>query len=287
MKRAPSFAAITLLATAGLLTANAQDKVFRTSGGDPIVGRIDRVDDAKVYLALSAGSTSVDRAQVARVEVPRPASVDEALLALEKGKPAEALKGLDPTVQKYRGLPQDWIEEATARLAEAAVAAGDLPKARATFADYQKFYPNSRFAGSIRAGEAEVLYADKKPAEALKRYEEIVAAKENELAPPDAEARMLGRACLRIGQIYAAMKQPDKALDSLLKTTTIYWQDPAAVAEALYESAGVYEALQNVPRARVQLEDLLRDYPDSALASRAREKLKSLPSSETAETGKP
>ena len=97
---------------------------------------------------------------------------------------------------------------------------------------------------------------------------------------------MLGHACLRIGQIYAAMKQPEKALDSLLRTTTIYWQDPAATAEALYESAGIYEALRNPVRARGQLEDLLRDFSDSTLASKAREKLKSLPTSETAEPGK-
>lgn len=288
MKRAPCFTAIALLATVGFQTANAQDRVFRAAG-DPISGKIERVDDTKVYVTLGAGSTTVDRAQVARVEVPRPAALDEAFAAMDKGKAADAIKGLDPAVQKYRGLPQDWIEEATARLGEAAVAAGDLAKARTTFADFQKFYPNSRFAGSIRAGEAEVLYADKKPEEALKRFEEIVAAKEKDLAPPDAEARMLGRACLRIGQIYAAMKQPEKALDSLLKTTTIYWQDPAAFAEALYESAGAFEALRNLPRARGQLEDLLellRDSPESALASRAREKLKSLPASETAEPGK-
>ena len=113
-----------------------------------------------------------------------------------------------------------------------------------------------------------------------------MAAREKELAPPEAEARVLGRACLRIGQIYAAMKQPEKALDSLLRTTTIYWQDPAATAEALYESAGIYEALRNPVRARGQLEDLLREFSDSTLASKAREKLKSLPTSETAEPGK-
>lgn len=286
MKRAHWLAATTLLAVAGFSPATAQDRIFRVSGGDPLTGKIERVDDTKVYLTLPAGSTTVERAQVARVEVPRPQGLDEALAALEKGRAAEATKALDPILQKYRGLPQDWIEETTARLAEAAVAAGDLARARATFADFQKFYPKSRFAEGIRAGEAEVLYADKKIDEALTRFEAIVAAREKELAPPEAEARMLGRACLRIGQIYAAMKQPEKALDSLLRTTTIYWQDPATTAEALYESADVYETLRNPARARGQLEDLCRDFPNSPLASKALEKLKSLPTSETAEPGK-
>ena len=286
MKRAHWLAAIPLLAAAGLPLAEAQDKIFRASGGDPLSGKIERVDDTKIYVTLSAGSTTVERAQDARVEVPRPPTLDEAFGAMDKGRAADAVKTLDPLLQKYRGLAQDWIEEATARLGEAAVAAGDLAKARATFADFQRFYPKSRFTESVRAGEAEVLYADKKNEEALKAFEAIVAAREKELAPPEAEARVLGRACLRIGQIYAAMKQPEKALDSLLRTTTIYWQDPAATAEALYESAGIYEALRNPVRARGQLEDLLRDFSDSTLASKAREKLKSLPTSETAEPGK-
>lgn len=286
MKRAHWLAAIPLLAAAGLPLAEAQDKIFRASGGDPLSGKIERVDDTKIYVTLSAGSTTVERSQVARVEVPRPPTLDEAFGAMDKGRAADAVKTLDPLLQKYRGLAQDWIEEATARLGEAAVAAGDLAKARATFADFQRFYPKSRFTESIRAGEAEVLYADKKSDGALKAFEAIVAAREKELAPPEAEARVLGHACLRIGQIYAAMKQPEKALDSLLRTTTIYWQDPAATAEALYESAGIYEALRNPVRARGQLEDLLRDFSDSTLASKAREKLKSLPTSETAEPGK-
>ena len=286
MKRAHWLAAIPLLAAAGLPLAEAQDKIFRASGGDPLSGKIERVDDTKIYVTLSAGSTTVERSQVARVEVPRPPTLDEAFGAMDKGRAADAVKTLDPLLQKYRGLAQDWIEEATARLGEAAVASGDLAKARTTFADFQRFYPKSRFTESIRAGEAEVLYADKKSDGALKAFEAIVAAREKELAPPEAEARVLGHACLRIGQIYAAMKQPEKALDSLLRTTTIYWQDPAATAEALYESAGIYEALRNPVRARGQLEDLLRDFSDSTLASKAREKLKSLPTSETAEPGK-
>jgi tetratricopeptide (TPR) repeat protein len=286
MKRAHWLAAVALAAAAGLPPAGAQDKIFRVSGGDPLVGKIERVDDTKLQVTLGAGSTTVDRAQVARVEVARPEGLDEAFAAFEKGRAAEAAKALDPLVQKYRGLPQDWIEEATVRLAEASVSAGDFAKARATFADFQKFYPQSRFAEAARAGEAEVLYADKKPEEALKRFEAIVAAREKELAPPEADARVLGHACLRIGQLYAAMRQPEKALDSLLRATTIYWQDPATTAEALYESALAYEAMRSPARARAQLEDLLRDHPDSALASKAREKLKSLPP-ETAETGKP
>ncbi|MFZ4693774.1 MAG: tetratricopeptide repeat protein [Verrucomicrobiia bacterium] len=286
MKRAHWLAAIPLLAATGLPLAEAQDKIFRASGGDPLAGKIERVDDTKIYVTLSAGSTTVERSQVARVEVPRPPTLDEAFGAMDKGRAADAVKTLDPLLQKYRGLAQDWIEEATARLGEAAVAAGDLAKARATFADFQRFYPKSRFTESVRAGEAEVLYVDKKNDQALKAFEAIVAAREKELAPPEAEARVLGHACLRIGQIYAAMKQPEKALDSLLRTTTIYWQDPAATAEALYESAGIYETLRNPARARGQLEDLLREFSDSTLASKAREKLKSLPTSETAEPGK-
>ncbi|MCC7518661.1 MAG: tetratricopeptide repeat protein [Verrucomicrobiae bacterium] len=287
MKRAQRLAAIALMMTgAGFQSADAQDKVFRATGGDPIVGRVERVDDVKVYIALPAGMTSVDRAQVARVEVTRPTALDEASAALDQGRAGVAVKALDPFIQKYRGLPQDWIEEATVRFAEAAVAAGDLSKARVAFADFQKFYPKSRFSEAIRAGEAEMFYADKKPEEALKRFEAIVAAHEKELVLSDAEARVLGRACLRLGQIYAALKQPEKALDSLLRVTTLYDQDPATTAEALLESAAAFAALHNSERARMQLEELLRDFPDSALASKAREKLKSFSASETAEPGK-
>ncbi|NUN93622.1 MAG: tetratricopeptide repeat protein [Verrucomicrobiae bacterium] len=286
MKRARWLAAVALLTTAVFVPADAQDKIFRVTGGDPIVGTIERVDDAKVYVSLKAGSTSINRAQVAHVEVPRPAALDEAAAAAEKGRAADAVKALDPIVQKYRGLPQDWIEEATVRLAEAAAAAGNFAKTRAVCADFHKFYPKSRFAEGVRASEAEALYAEKKTDDALKLFEAIVAAREKELVPSDEEARVLGHVCLRIGQIYAAKKQWEKALDHLLRVSVIYRQNPGTTAEALLESAGVYEAMKNPADARSHLEELLQDFPDSALAAKARQKLKSLPVPETAEPGK-
>lgn len=286
MKRARCLAAVALFAAAAFWTADAQDKIFRVTGGDPLVGTIERVDDAKVYVTLGAGSTSLERAQVARVEAPRPAALDEAAAAIDQGQTADAIKALEPIVQKYRGLPQDWIEEAAARLAEAEAAVGNFAKARAACADFHKFYPKSRFTESVRSSEAEALYAEKKTDEALKLFEEIVATHEKEMVPSDEEGRVLAHACLRVGQIYAAKQQFENALNRLLRVTVIYRQNPGATAEALLESAGVYEALKNPASARSQLEELLQDFPNSALASKARQKLKSLPVSETAEPGK-
>ena len=66
MKRAHWLAAIPLLAAAGLPLAEAQDKIFRASGGDPLSGKIERVDDTNIYVTLSAGSTTDERSQAFR-----------------------------------------------------------------------------------------------------------------------------------------------------------------------------------------------------------------------------
>ncbi len=285
MKRAPFFLGIGL-AMLMAVSLPAQDCLYKRGADAPVQGKIEKVDDNLIYIRLgAAGTTTQPRAQIERVEIARPAEADQGLKAAEEGQAAAAIASLEPLYIHYRGLPQDWIEEISAHLGEAYVIAKDWTKAQALFAGFNKFYPQSHFRDLVLIGEAEALFAGKKMDEAQKCFEALLAEHEKEISVTDDQGRALGQACLRLGQIYAAADRTEEALESLLKTTTIYYQNPRAVAEALYESALMFEKLKDPARARGQLEELLKEFPNSPFTEQARKKLETLKSSTpTAET---
>ncbi len=255
----------------------AAEKIFVKGNSTPTVGTITKVDDNAVYIDLSGvGGTSLQRAKIERVEIPRPADLAAGLKASKDGKFADAVKTLEPYHVKYRGLPEPWVEEATARLGDSYLAVKDWAKARDLFLGMRKFYPQSEFKDLMTSGLAQALYGMSKPEDALKLLEPMVLEREKDESVGDEQNRALGKAYVTLGRCYAASKNNDQALNAFLSTTTIYYKDPVATSEALYESALVFEKMENLPRAKGQLEDYMRDFPGGPLAADAKKKLDSL-----------
>ncbi|MBI4027649.1 MAG: tetratricopeptide repeat protein [Verrucomicrobia bacterium] len=258
----------------------AVDKIYMKGSSTPTEGAILKVEDASVRVQLGGvGETALQIANIERVEVsPRPATLPAGLKAAGEHKVQDAIKTLEPIYTQYRGLPEAWIEECSARLGEAYVAAQDWAKARELFVRFQKAYPQSELRDSIQSGMAQALFGLKQPEEALKLLEPLVAGLEKEATISDEQNRAIGRACVTLGHCYKAAQKDDQALDAFLKTTVLYYLDGNAVAEAQYESALLFEKMNNLARARGQLEDLLKESPGSAFAAEAKKKLDSLPS---------
>ncbi len=259
---------------------SAEDKIFQRGSSDPTLCTILQVDDADVQISLGeTGSSKIPRSKIERVEIVTPASAQGGMKAFQGENFKQAIQRLEPFYAKYRCLPQEWIEQVTARLGESYLAVKEWTKAQELFSTFRKFYPESLLKDVARGGEAKALMGLNKKEAAKKILEEMMRDLEKETVISDDQSRALGRASVDLGRCYVAANQNDQALEAFLKTTTLYYMDSNAVAEALYESALVFEKLKNPAREKGQLESLLKDFPNISFAPDARKKLESIQSS--------
>jgi tetratricopeptide (TPR) repeat protein len=261
---------------------SAADKIHQKGSTAVLEGTIIESKDATIKVAMgAAGETAVPRERIERVEIAQPASLKEGLDALRAGNWPQVVKTFEPLYVKYRGLPQDWLEEMTIRLGQAYAGTKDWSKTLELSLTFRKYYPESQFVDLASSLETQALVGSNKLGEAKGKLEiltkkiEDEAAKTREGAVTEEQDRALGPAYVVLGKCYEAANENDKALEAYLKTTTLYYRDTAAVAEALYQSALLFEKMKNPTRARDQLEELVKDYSNSSFAPEAKKKLDS------------
>ncbi len=257
----------------------AEDKIYLKGSDTPSSGTISKVDDAAVYLELaSGGATTLQRANIERVEIVKPAALEIGLRAFRDGKAEEGFTVLEPIYMKYRGLPDPWLEEFSLQLGDFYLAASDWNKAKSLFIEFQKFYPQSIWCNLAINGQARALLGLKQVDAALKLLEGLADKYQKDIDISDEENRIGGKAFVTLGHCYLAAQKNEQALEAFLKATVLYYLDPDAVAEARYQSALLFEKMNNISRAQGQLEELLKEHPHSAFANEAKKKLNSLTS---------
>jgi tetratricopeptide (TPR) repeat protein len=254
----------------------AQDKIF-VKGSNPVVGGISKVDDTSIYIQLhGAGAISISRANIDKVEVAHQPGMESGLKAFEASKMPNAVRDLEPIYLKYRGLPDPLIEKISARLGDAYLGVKEWNKAKEVFLALKKFYPKGDYIDIAISGEAQALLELGQSENATKTLESFVAEREKLISVNDEQNRALGKAFVALGKCYRAGNKEDQAQEAFLKTTTLYFMDSTATAEALYQSALLFEKQNNTSRAQDQLEELLKNFPSFSLASEAQKKIESL-----------
>jgi len=195
-------------------------------------GKITGVRNNNVMVAIPGGEQGIPLAVIARVEMAEPAAATAGRNALRAGDAAKAIASLKPVVDQFKGLPTPWAEEITGLLGEAYIAAKDLTKAEAAFNDLRKFYPNARGTGRADVSMAAIDVARKNYAAARKRLDPIAdaALKARDINAQDGAA--YGLAFLLLGQIHEAEGRLPDALESYLRTVTIFHHDAAAAEDA-------------------------------------------------------
>ena len=252
---------------------SAEDKIYLKGSDAPSSGTISKVDDSAVYLELPGGATTVQRANIERVEVVKPAALETGLRAFRDGKMEEAFKALEPIYTKYRGLPDPWIEAFSLQLGEFYLIAKDWDKAKNLFVEFQKFYSRSISYNLVISEQARALLGLKQTDAALKLLEGLADQYKKDIEIGDEENRIAGKVFVNLGYAYLASQQNEQALEAFLKTTVLYYLDPDAVAEARYQSALLFEKMNNLSRAKGQLEELLKEHPRSIFTDEAKKKL--------------
>jgi len=221
------FGAILLTA----IGAVAQDAAILTNGTQQ-AGKIIGCSPAGVQITVNQGSSiTLPLASVKEVRMAPPAEFYAATRAMEAKNYDAALTALQ-IVDKFRGLPADWAQQAMEMRGEAFIEKGDMAKAEAAYADFQKLYPALRGNPQLDVPLARLAAAKKNFADAKSKVEPVVAKAAEDKNPSRASASLYSNALFVMGQVKESEGDFSGALDSYLKATTIFYQDKATAAQA-------------------------------------------------------
>ena len=226
-----------LLWSTSVATVRAQDRLeFKNS--PPQDGRIVGMKDGSVLIdvttANGSGQMSYNLGLLARVVMAPPAAFQSGLAAAQAGNWDKALADLKPLADQFRGLPTEWAQQTAGLLGDLYVEKKDFGKAEAAYNDYRRLYPGAA-GGALRVsvGQARIAFARNNAAQARQQLQGITqAALKNPALVTKADGAAYGQAFYLLGQMQEQEHHDSLALESYLRTVTLFYQDNAVAARA-------------------------------------------------------
>ena len=210
--------------------AQGQTAVVKPKTGAAQQGVITGVTASGVAIQLGAGgSITVPLNQIESVQMAPPPEYGLAQQAIAQKDAPKAAALIGAVAVKYKGLPIDWAQQATALAGFLALQNGDMARAVSAFNDFNKFYP-AAVEGKI--GSAAIAASKKDFATAKGLIAPIVEEALKQKDVPVASRFAYSRALYISGQVKESENDLPGALEDYLRTTTIFYHDAAAVAAA-------------------------------------------------------
>ena len=223
------FAAVCGLLLAGR-EARAQTAVLKLKTGAAQQGVVTGVSASGVAMQLAAGgSITIPFAQIESVQMAPPPEYGLAQQAIAQKDAAKAAALIGTVAGKYKGLPVDWAQQATALAGFLALQSGNAAKAELAFKDLKTFYPA---AVEAKIGAAAIAASRKDFAAAKGLIAPIVEEALKQKDVPVGSRFAYSRALYISGQVKESENDLPGALEDYLLTTTIFYHDAAAVAAA-------------------------------------------------------
>lgn len=235
--------ALLTLPCLGLATL-AQDVVVQKDGQQR-PGQITGVKDNILRLKVGPAETGIPMANVASVSMAAPKAFDETLTAWQDGDTKKTLSLLTPLVAGFNGLPTKWAERASALLGEAFLSAGQIDKAAAAFADFQKAYPNA--ASTADVGLARLAIEKKDFSTARGKLMPIVEKAKAMKLPESGECAVYGQALYLLGLVQEASAENSEAMENYILVTTLFHEDKAVTQKARERASALAEKKVIVP----------------------------------------
>jgi predicted Zn-dependent protease len=225
---------IFLLAAALILTgarpALSQDSITLRDGQTQTV-QILGVTDSGIKIQLGNGVMVEPFANIAQVSMGPPPEYTAAVAAYESGDAQRALSLTGGVVSNYARLPTTWAQDAMRMLGDIYVALGQIPQAKAAYANYQRAYPGAGVQ-DINVGLASIDVANQDYDAAKAKIQPVLDQALRQRNLPAPAAALIGRAFYLSGKIKEHDGDLTGALEDYLRTVTIFPQDRVAAANA-------------------------------------------------------
>jgi tetratricopeptide (TPR) repeat protein len=188
-------------------------------------------DGRTVQFQTQAGTVGYPLVNVESVVMPVPVELGQAQQALQSGDTKKALQLNRAVAEKYKGLPTDWAKLAASTAANLLISTGELEKADAAFREMERIYPG---AGGLqsRVGQARIAVAKKDYATAKGSLESVIDEALKQKNVPRENAFAYSQAFYAMGLVQESEGKLQEALESYLRTVTIFFHDPSARSAA-------------------------------------------------------
>lgn len=223
-------AALAGAVSALVLAASAQADVIVQKDGQRREGEITSVQGGNIRLKVGPAETAVPLTNVASVSKDAPKAFNDALKVWETGEPKAAVAALKPFVDRFIGLPTPWAARAAALLGDAYLAAGDIPSAEASFAAFQRNYPDDVQLATV--GLAGLAVAKKDFSSARDKLAPIVDIAYKTTIAPSGDSATFGKALFLMAQVNEAAGENQEALRNYILASTVFREDEAIAAKS-------------------------------------------------------
>lgn len=224
--------------------AGAQDTVVQKDG-QKREGTVTGVRAGAVRIKVGPAETGVPLDKVASVDKVAPEAFAKATADWSAGKNAEALAGLQPLAENFKGLPTPWAQRSLSMLAEIYLAEGKTAEADAVLNDFRTFYPESASSLDLLLGELALSRND--ISSARQKIEPLAAAARQAKLPGGSDAAVHSQALFLMGRVEEASGDKPRALENYLLVANIFNDDPKSTASAASRAAVLEEEKVLVP----------------------------------------
>ncbi len=209
----------------------AQDRITTKDGRSQEV-KIVGVSGSNVQIQVGAGNIGVPMSNIASLTMAAPPQFAQAQAAYDAKDYNKALTATKALVDKFKGLPTDWAQQATGLLGDIYVALNKLPDAEKAYLDFQKIYGGQGGSPQSDVGLARIALSKKDYAGAKAKLEPVTGKALSEKQPPANLTTTYSQAFYLLGQVNEAENDYSAALENYLRTVTLFYHDNTAAASA-------------------------------------------------------
>lgn len=226
-------ASSTLLLLASGAQAQQASLKMKASPDKPVSGVITGVSPSGVAIQIEGGQTvTYPLSMISNVQMAPPAEYNQALQAMQNKETAgKASEMLAAVVARYKGLPTDWAQQASAMIGDLALQANNTVRAEMAYTEFRKLYPG---VSSLQydVGMANIAALKKNFNEAREKVGPAIEAALKDKNVSLVNRFAYSRAFYVSGLIKESEDKKSEALEDYLLTFTVFYHDPSAVASA-------------------------------------------------------
>jgi len=247
--------------------------------GDTIMATVDipiparGTEPAKVQ----TGELGYPLDKIAKLDFPEPAVLLAVPELIANGRAAEALTQLEPVVRyfgQFRDAPGSWWPDAVLLKLEALHAMGNFKEADPLTDNLSRVATDPETVRAAKVFVAGQLTRRGDHAKAIKLFQEVLKETNKPMT--------LATASVNLGQSQLALKEYDSALLSFLQIPVFYPRHKMLLTQSLLGAGRAYFGLEDFPRAKATLDELIKDYSTSPQVADAKAELEKIAKREKA-----